>query len=113
MNSNFKLMSEEEIKDVLDKDLLELLGMQKISDEKKIEFYEEMTKTIQNRVIVRIDNRLNDAERQEWLELIDKNDQPQMAAYLQSKDIDVDKFMVEEAVIYKAQLMSLVKQTKE
>lgn len=111
-SSNFKLMTEDEIKDVLDKDLLELLDAQGISEEEKTEFYQKMTQTIQNRVIVRIDNRLTDSEREEWLELIDKNDHAQMEAFLKGKNIEVAKWMIEEAIIYKMQLMSIYEQAK-
>ncbi|AKM82288.1 TPA: hypothetical protein DD449_04315 [Candidatus Berkelbacteria bacterium] len=111
-SSNFKLMSEDEIKDVLDKDLLDLLDAQGISEEQKTEFYQKMTQAIQNRVIIRIDNRLNDSEREQWLELIDKNDHKEMEDFLKSKNIEVAKLIVEEAIIYKMQLMSLYKQVE-
>ena len=112
MAADFKLMSDAEIKDVLDKDLLEILKMQGISEDAKAEFYEKMTQTIQNRVICRIDNRLNDAERQEWLELIDQNDHDRMEGFLKAKNIDIAKLMVEEAIVYKMQIASLLKQAQ-
>ena len=112
-SSGFKLMSDAEIKDVLDKDLLELLNAQCITEDKKADFYEKMTQTIQNRIIIRIDNRLNDSEREQWLELIDRNDHQMMETFLKSKKIDVAALIVEEAIIYKMQLMSLYKQAKK
>lgn len=110
---NSQLFSQEEINDILDKDVLELIGGKDLPQEKKEELYLKMAQTIENRVIARIDDKLNDAEREEWLQTIDTDDKAKMEEFLRSKDIDVAKLMVEESLIYKTEIASLYKKSKE
>lgn len=105
-----KLFTEEEIKNILDKDILELMGAQNMPQEKKTELYEKMAKTVQDRVVARIDDKLDEPSRQEFVKLIEEGDSKKVEEYLRSKDIEVSKLLVEEAIIYKTEIMSLYKQ---
>ena len=113
MDSNQKLFTDQEIKDILDQDLLELMGAKDMPEEKKQELYQKMADTVQNRVIARIDDKLSDTEKQGWMGLVDQNDKAKMAEFLRLKNIDINKLLVEEALIYKTEIMSLSKQSKE
>lgn len=112
MNSKQNLFTDEEFKEILDKDLLELMGAKEMPPEKKQELYTKMAQTVQNRVIARIDDQLSEEERQEWIKLIDINDKTKMEEFLKSKDINVAKWLVEEAIIYKTEMMALFKQSQ-
>jgi len=111
MDSKANLFTDEEIQNILDKDLLELMGAKDMPEEKKQELYRKMAETVQDRVIARIDDKLSEQEREEWLKLIDENDKNKMEEFLKSKDIDVAKMLVEEAIIYKTEMMSLFKKS--
>lgn len=113
MNSQVNLFTDEEIQNILDKDLLELMGAADMPQEKKQELYTKMAQTVQNRVIARIDDKLSGQEREEWLKIIDENDKSKMEEFLRSKNLDVAKMLVEEAIIYKTEIMALFKQAKE
>lgn len=113
MNSQSNVFTDQEIKEILDKDVLDSLDMANVPDEKKAEFYETMNQTVQNRVISRIDEKLDDNDREEWLKLVDEGDQSKMHSFLQQKNIDPAKLVVEEAIIYKMEIVSLYKQAKE
>jgi len=110
---NSKLFSDQEIQDIIDKDLLELMGAQNMPQKQKAELYLKMADTIQNRVIARIDDALSDLERQEWLKLLDEGDNAKMEQFLKNKNLDPAKLLVEEALIYKTEIMALYKKSKE
>lgn len=107
------LIDKQKLNDILDKDIFELIGGENLSEEKKKELYLKIGETIENRVIARIDDRLNEQEREEWLKLIDEGDKAKMEEFLRSKNIDVAKMMVEEALIYKMEIVSLFEKSKE
>lgn len=93
--------------DVIDKDILELLGVQKISEEERNKLYKKMLESIQNRVIARIDDKLNDSEREEFKKMLDDKNDKKINDWLKSKNIEIAKMLIEEAVIYKTELLSL------
>lgn len=113
MDSQNKLFTEAEIKDILDKDLLELMGAKDMPQEKKAELYTKMAQTVQNKVIARIIDALDEAGRQEFVKLIDRGDSKKTEEFLRSKGIEVSKLLVEEAIIYKNEIMALFKQSKK
>ncbi|MCL5407291.1 MAG: DUF5663 domain-containing protein [Patescibacteria group bacterium] len=113
MNSKSNLFTDEEIQNILDQDLLELMGAKDMPEEKKQELYQKMAETVQDRVIARIDDQLSETQREEWLKVIDENDKNKMETFLKSKNIDIAKMLVEEAIIYKTEMMSLFKKSGE
>lgn len=102
----------QKLQDLLDKDVLSLIGGENLPQEKKEELYQKMAQTIENRVIARIDDSLNEEEKAQWLQIIDSNDKVKMEQFLREKNIDVAKMMVEEALIYKTEITSLFEQSK-
>lgn len=106
------LINEQDLKELLDKDIFELIGGENLPQEKKQELYQKMAETIENRVIARIDDRLNDQEREEWAKIIDMGERAKMEDFLRSKDIDVSKMMVEEAMVYKMEIKGLYDKSK-
>lgn len=106
------LIEEQKLNDILDKDIFELIGGANLAEEKKKELYLKIGQTIENRVIARIDDALSDTEREEWLKFVDRGDKAQMEEYLRSKNIDVTKLTVEEALIYKLEIASLFEKSQ-
>lgn len=99
--------------DIVNKDILELLGVGDIPNKEKRQLYQKMIETIQNRIIARIDGKLTEEEVDEWKKLIDAGDKAKMDAFLKSKGINLVQLLVEEALIYKMELIDLMNQTKK
>lgn len=92
--------------DILNKDLLELLGLGNVSDEEKGEMYTKMGETIENRVIARVADQMTDEELDKWSELADE-DPATAGENLREKGIDIPTLIAEESLIYKTELVSL------
>lgn len=107
------LIDDQKLNEIFEKDVLELIGGESLPQGKKQELYTKMAETIENRVIARIDDTLNDQEREEWGRIIDSADKVKMDEFLRSKNIDVAKMMVEEALIYKMEITGLYEKSKE
>lgn len=107
------LIDDQKLQELFDQDVLEIIGGSNIPQEKKEELYQKMAQTIENRVIARIDVGLNDEERSQWVEVIDSGDKAKMEEFLKSKNIDVSKLMVQEALTYKMEIAALAQKSKE
>lgn len=95
--------------DILQKDILELLDIQNIPDEKKQEIYTKMYETIETRAMLRLDALLSAEEVETWKKLLQDGDREATRAFLAEKKIDVQKIMLEEMAAFKAQLVFLLK----
>jgi len=98
-------------KQILESDLLELMGADKVSDEDKQEIYETAFKTIENRVLARIIDELTDKDLEEF-ENIPESDGEAIAKFLQERGIELEKLYAMEAITYKSELASLTHQLK-
>jgi hypothetical protein len=63
-----------------------------------------MMETINNRVAARVADNLSDEETKEWQELAQKDNQ-QAVDYLKSTGIDLDQWVIEETILYKAEMV--------
>lgn len=95
--------------DFINKDILELAGAQNMPEDEKRNIYTKMLETIQQRVMARIDDQFSDEDRQEWLGLLDQKDHAKMNEFLHQRGINVDQLMLQEAMIYKMELVELAK----
>jgi len=93
--------------DILNKDILELMGAKDMSEERKKELYTKMLETIQNRVIVKIINQLSDEDAEAFKKLVDSGNKTEMENFLNSREIDLAQLMLAEAMIYKTEMVSL------
>lgn len=107
------IIDEQKLNDILDKDIFELIGGKDLYEEKKKELYLKIGETIENRAIARIDDRLSEQEREEWLKIIDENNKAKMEEFLKSKNIDVAKLVVQEALIYKLEIAGLFEESQK
>lgn len=95
--------------DLISKDILELMGVKNMSEEDRASTYKTMLETIQNRVISRIGDMLNDQDVAEWEEIVRSGDQARHHQFLQEKQIDLDHLYQEEAMRYKIEMTELAK----
>ncbi len=95
--------------DIINKDILELMGAKNLPEEKKKELYTKILETIQNRTIAKIAQMLSDDDLENWRKIADTKDKTRMNEFLNSKSIDLTKMMTEEAIIYKLELYEISK----
>lgn len=94
--------------DIIEKDILELLGIQNIPDDQKKAIYEKLYQIVENRAILRIDHLLSGPDVEEWKKILDSGDRAKADEFLKSKDIDVQRILIEEVSILKAQLVFMM-----
>jgi len=102
----------QDIDDIINKDILEILGAKNLTDDEKLKLYEKISDTIENRVFVRIDDKLTDSDVEEWKQVLNTGDNKKIQEFLQSKGIDFMKMLLEEALIYKTEVATLKKLSK-
>jgi len=107
------LVDEKNITELLDEDILEIMGGQDLSPEKKEELYLKMTQTIQNRAIARIYDRLSEEEANKLDQLMEADDNHQIEQFLNAKNIDLAKILLEEAIVYKTEMIELYRSKEE
>jgi hypothetical protein len=98
--------------DFIDKDILELLNLQNAPEEKKAEIIKDMLATIQNRVLARLLDNLDEAEINALEVLIDNQQEKDVEDFLLKKDFDVKKVAAEESLNYKVEIINLIKAKK-
>lgn len=103
------LIDEENLKDLLEKDLLELIGGADLPPEKKQELYTKMAQTVQNRAIARIYDRLSEEEGKELDRAIDSGDKNKVDEFLKIRNLDITSLLAQEAIIYKTEMVELFK----
>ncbi len=92
-------LTDQEVDDILHKNIIDLLGMQGLSEEKKKEFQDNVLKAIENRTYARVLKLLEEKGRVEEYKKAEDIDK-----FLADVGIDVDKIYVEEALYYKLQM---------
>lgn len=99
--------------EIIKKDILDIMGIQNISEDTKNELYQQLYKTLQNMVIVRISDQLNEDEFNNLSDLLESGRHEEIASYFEQHSIDIKKLFAEEAVSLKLQMASLVDLAKE
>ena len=95
-------------KEIIDKDILELLGVGEIDPTKKDELYKKMVETIQTRILARVDDLLYDADAAQIKFYLETNSQEKFDLLMQERNIDIEKLYIEEALLYKLELTELI-----
>ena len=93
--------------DLIKHDLFKLLGLEAISDEEKAALYHKVLTTIQNRVLAQLMDRFSDSEAEEFGTLAEAGNQEGLSQFLKDRTIDILDMMVKEALVYKAELVTL------
>jgi len=99
--------------DVLDKDILEILGVQDLPEDKKSDLYLKLAETLQNMVVARLVDKLNKEEFEELAALMEDKKQEEVKVFMTAHNIDLKAMFVEEAFIMKAQVAALIDGIKE
>lgn len=103
------MITDQEIKELFDKDVLELIGGKDLPLEKKQELYITIAKTVQNRAIARIYDELTEEEGLELDRLIEGEDSAKVQEYLNEKHLNLQSMLAQEAMAYKLEVYELFK----
>jgi len=99
--------------EIINKDILDLMGAGDMPEEKKKELYTKMLETIQNRVIARVADSIGDEEMPKWEEIVKTRDKAKIEEFLKSKGIDIAGLYLQEALIYKTEMVNLANLMKK
>lgn len=95
------------IEDVLQKDILELMGAKDLPEEEKTALYQKMMAVIKERVAVRVGEVLEDKDLEEFKRLLDVKDTQGAEEFLLSRGLDTAELMLEEATAFKLEMVKL------
>ena len=94
------------ISDILNKDIIALLGLENLPVEQQEEYRQKALQTVNDRAFVRITDILDGKGLLEAFEAEDR-DEVGTTAWLAEHGIDLEQMMVEEALLYKAQMKTM------
>lgn len=100
--------AEDQAYDILTKDILELLGAEKMTAAEKATIYNKMLQTIQNRILVRIVDALTEEQYAEFKKILEENNEEKFAEFYQKTGLDLAQLYAEEALLYKIEIVNLV-----
>lgn len=100
-------------KELIEKDLFELLGIQDSSDEYKSQLLESMSKTVDARVINRLSDMLSEEDSKKFEELAEDGDSQAIVKLFVDKGIDLPSIVFEEAIKHRAEIVSAISLVKE
>ena len=95
--------------DILNKDILELMGAKNMPEEKKQELYQKMMETIQNRMIGKAFDLLEEKDKAEFKRLAEEQKKSELEEFLKARGINLSKMMLQESLLYKTEMAELSK----
>ena len=95
--------------DIFDKDILDAMGAKDMLPEEKKELMQKIMDTIDLRVLARVDDQLTDEEAAKLKQLSETNDRKGFFDLMWSKGVDLNHLYAEEALVYKMQMIDLMK----
>ena len=96
--------------EILETDILDLIGAKNLSEDEKNQLYKTMLDTISDRVFARVDAIMSDDEVKKMKDFAEKNDKNGFDKFIAGKGLNMETMFQEEAALYKVELLSLVSQ---
>lgn len=93
-------------KTFLQENIMELLELEPLSDEQKIDLLEKMVDIVQKRVMIRIIEKLDDKQHLEFAKILDENDNEKALDFLTQKIEDFPAILEEEIMKFKKEILS-------
>jgi predicted house-cleaning noncanonical NTP pyrophosphatase (MazG superfamily) len=106
------LMSDQELQELFDRDILDLIGGGDLLPEKKQELYMKIAETVQNRAIARVYQDLSEEDGQKLDQLLESATAEEVQQFLRDKDLELPAILTQEAVAYKLEVYELFKLAK-
>lgn len=91
-----------------EQNIIRLLGIESLPDERKIALVEKITDLVQKRLLLRLLESMSEELRVEFEQLLDQADQPALQAFLQKNAPDFGAWVNEEVLKVKQELQGLV-----
>jgi hypothetical protein len=100
---------------ILRKNIIKELGIDTLPEKKQEEILLRIGKIIFQAVLIRVMERLNSKEKDEFTELLVKkpNDEEAILGFLKSKIPDLDEIVNEEVATFKREVVNFAKEIKE
>ncbi len=95
--------------DLLDKNIIVELGLQELSDERKIELLSKMSDLIQKRVLLKVIQSLSVADKEEFNRLLGKENDQETYRFLIAKVPNIEEITEEEVGKFKEEIIEHVK----
>lgn len=93
------------IPNLLEGDFFQLAGLQNLPEKEKEAIMAKLIQSVQNRVIVRIDDLISDPDRATFHSLLEKGNDQAVNKFLEEKGINVAQLVAEESLLQKNQLL--------
>ena len=100
------------VREILERDIFEYLNLNSLSDREKAELIENLIVSLQNRVMLRIADLLEESHEFEIFKaLLDKESvlDEEVIEFLKARNIQVDILTAEEAILLKSEILALDK----
>lgn len=91
-------------KDIIQKDVLDLMGFTTLTPEKKEELHQKIYQAIEDRVAARLYEIFNEEDRTQYQSMLDEKKYDEIKTFLNSKGINIDKMLSDEAIAMKMEL---------
>lgn len=92
---------------LVEEDIFDILGLEKMPEKDQDDMRTRMLDVINNRVLLRVSDMLNEEEMKEFETVIDENNDQKIRDFLTNKKIDISKIVIEETIIFKSELANL------
>ena len=95
-------------KDKLNENIISILGIESLSDDKKIEMLKKMGELVQKRIVLDILEKINDDEKEKFIEATSNDRDEEVKAILDNHGIDMVELIEKETNNLKQELKSRV-----
>ena len=90
-----------------DQNIISILGIQSLDEARKAEILDQASGLIQKRLLVRVMESLDDAKRQEFEGLLEKNDPAALESFMTANTPDFTQWVLEEVNKLKGQFADI------
>lgn len=94
--------------DLLRANIIVELGLQELSENRKLELLSKMSNLIQKRVLLRVIKSLSVVDRQEFDKLLGKENEQEIYRFLIAKVPNIEQITDEEVISFKKEVIELV-----
>jgi hypothetical protein len=95
-------------KQMLQSNIIKLLGLESLPDERKIELLDKVTELVQKRILIRVAQPLSMEDRTKLLELAQGEKQEELNEFVAQKAPNMDMIIEEEVILVKQEMVSAV-----
>jgi hypothetical protein len=90
-------------KEILNQNIIKLLGIEALPEERKAVLLESVSNLIQKRIMLRVMDKLKDEDKEEMIKI--ENNEEKAAEFIASKVPNLEQIMQEEVIKAKADLL--------